>query len=162
MGNYQLNNLNFTIPANWQDQGMLTFTLPSADANVKPNVILTKERLAQPMELKDYFARIKEAVAKRGIKDFKVEDERQIEVNSVPAMLMVCTWDVSAMKQMLGQGSQEQLQNIKPGQMVKQVQVSMLKDDMAVNMTASFPAEQFDLYFRPFQQFLGSMKFTSA
>ena len=68
---------------------------------------------------------------------------------------MVCTWDVSAMKQMLGQGSQEQLQNIKPGQMVKQVQVSMLKDDMAVNMTASFPAEQFDLYFRPFQQFLG-------
>lgn len=162
MGSYQLNNLNFEIPSNWQDQGMLTFTLPSADANVKPNVILTKERLAQPMELKDYFARIKDAVAKRGIKDFKVEDERQIEVNNVPAMLMVCTWDVSAMKQMLGQGSQEQLENIKPGQMVKQVQVSMLKDDLAVNMTASFPAEQFDLYFRPFQQFLGSIKFAAS
>lgn len=159
MGRYTLNELHFEIPANWQDQGMLTFTLPSPDQNVKPNVILTKERLAQPMELKDYFARIKDAVAKRGIKDFKIEDERQIEVNGVPAMLMVCTWDVSAMRQMLGQDSQAQLEKVKPGQMVKQVQVTMLKDDLAVNMTASFPAEQFELYFRPFQQFLNSISF---
>jgi len=160
MGKYSLNDLTFEIPATWQDQGMLTFTLPSSDKNIKPNVILTKERLAQPIELSDYFARIKDAVAKRGIKDFKIEDERQIEINSVPAMMMVCSWDVSAMKQMLGQGQQEQLENIKPGQMVKQVQVSLIKDTLAVNMTASFPAEQFDLYFRPFQQFLGTITFT--
>jgi len=158
MGKYSLNDVEFEIPANWQDQGMLTFTLPSSDKTVKPNVILTKERLPQPMELKDYFARIKDAVAKRGIKDFKIEDEREIEVNNVPAMMMVCTWDVSAMKQMLGQDQKEQLEKIKPGQMVKQVQVSMIKDTLAINMTASFPAEQFDLYFRPFQQFLSSIK----
>lgn len=160
MGKYSLNELQFEIPANWQDQGMLTFTLPSPDKNVKPNVILTKERLAQKIALKDYFDKIKQAVANRGIKDFKIEDERQIEINSVPAMLMVCSWDVSAMKQMLGEDQKEQLDNLKPGQMVKQVQVSMIKDELAVNMTASFPAEQFDIYFRPFQKFLNTIKLT--
>ncbi len=160
MSNYSLNNLSFEIPNNWQDQGMLTFTLPSPDKNVKPNVILTKERLMQEISLKDYFERIKQAVAKRGIKDFKVEDERQIEVNGVQAMLMVCSWDVSSMKQMLGDGQKEQLDNLKPGQIVKQVQVSMIHDGTAVNMTASFPAEQFDLYFRPFKQFMGTISFS--
>jgi hypothetical protein len=160
MANYTLNNIQFEVPANWQDQGMITFTLPSADKNVKPNVILTKERLAQEISLTDYFERIKQAVAKRGIKDFKVEDERQIEVNSVPAMMMICSWDVSSMKKMLGQGQEEQLKNIKPGQMVKQVQVSMINEGVAVNMTASFPAEQFDIYFRPFKQFLGTISFS--
>ena len=136
MGKYTLGQITFQTPDNWQDQGMITFTLPSPDKNVKPNVILTKETLAQELTLKDYFERIKEAVAKRGIKDFKIEDEREIQVNDVPAMLMICSWDVSAMKQMLGQGSEEQLQNIKPGQVVKQVQVSLLKDGIAINMTA--------------------------
>ncbi len=160
MGTYSLNDLQFEVPANWQDQGMLTFTLPSSDKNVKPNVILTKERLAQEISLKDYFERIKQAVAKRGIKDFKVEDEREIEVNKVPAMLMVCSWDVSAMKQMLGQGQQDQLEKLQPGQIVKQVQVSLINNGVAVNMTASFPADQFDLYFRPFKQFLGTISFS--
>ncbi len=160
MGTYSLNDLQFEVPANWQDQGMLTFTLPSSDKNVKPNVILTKERLAQEISLKDYFERIKQAVAKRGIKDFKVEDEREIEVNKVPEMLMVCSWDVSAMKQMLGQGQQDQLEKLQPGQIVKQVQVSLINNGVAVNMTASFPADQFDLYFRPFKQFLGTISFS--
>lgn len=158
MPTYNLKELQFDIPANWEDQGMITFTLPSPDKSVKPNVILTKERLPEDVSLKDYFEKIKQAVAKRGIKDFKIEDERQIEVNSVPAMLMVCAWDVSAMKQMLG-ASQEQLEKIKPGQMVKQVQVSMIKDGIAVNMTASFPSEKFEIYFRPFQQFLNTVQF---
>ncbi len=161
MAQYNLGKITFDTPDNWQDQGMITFTLPSPDKNVKPNVILTKETLAQEITLADYFERIKEAVAKRGIKDFKIEDERQIEVNSVPAMLMICSWDVSAMKQMLGQGNEEQMKNIKKdGQVVRQVQVSLIKDGTAVNMTASFPAEQFDLYFRPFKQFLGTINFT--
>jgi hypothetical protein len=159
MAKYIFGELHFESPANWQDQGMLTFTLPSPDKNVKPNVILTKERLAKPMELKDYFERIKEAVQKRGIKDFKIENERQIEVNGVPAMLMVCKWDVSAMKQMLG-AQEGQLDHLKAGQMVKQVQVSLIKNDVAVNMTASFPADQFDIYFRPFQQFLDTISFS--
>lgn len=137
---------------------MLTFTLPSADKNIKPNVIVTKERLAQPIGLKEYFQKIKDAVAKRGIRDFKVEDERAIEINNVPAMMMVCKWDVSAMKQMLGTQQGQQLDNIKPGQMVKQVQVSMIHDGMALNMTASFPADQFDIYFRPFKQFLETIQ----
>lgn len=158
-----MNEVAFEIPNNWQDQGMITFTLPSADKNIKPNVIVTKERLAQPIGLKEYFQKIKDAVAKRGIRDFKIEDERAIEINNVPAMMMVCKWDVSAMKQMLGnqQEGQPQLDNIQPGQMVKQVQVSMIHDGIALNMTASFPADQFDIYFRPFQQFLNTVQISA-
>jgi hypothetical protein len=37
---------------------------------------------------------------------------------------------------------------------VQQIQVSFIRNDVAVNLTASFPAEQFDLYARPFQKFL--------
>ena len=57
---------------------MLTFTLPSADKNIKPNIIVTKERLAQPIGLKEYFQKIKDAVAKRGNSDFQGEDDGAI------------------------------------------------------------------------------------
>ncbi len=154
-----LNDLEAEIPPSWQDQGMITFTIPSPDKNVKPNIILTKETLPQPMELKSYFQKIKESILKRGIRDFKITDEREIVVGGVRGMLMVCTWDVSAMKQILAQGGGPP-PDIKPGQMVKQVQVTLLKGQIAVNLTGSFPAEQFDIYFRPFQNFLKTLKFS--
>lgn len=140
---------------------MLTFTIPSADKNVKPNIILTKETLPQPTPLKEYFERIKQSILKRGIKDFKITDEREIIVAGAQGMQMVCMWDVSAMKQMLAaqQAPGQALPEIKPGQVVKQVQVTILKDLTAVNLTGSFPADQFDLYYRPFQNFLKTLKF---
>ena len=67
--------------------------------------------------------------------------------------------DLEAMKQMLGANA-EALKNIKPGQKVQQIQVSFIKDDVAVNLTASFPAEQFEIYARPFQKFLSTIKST--
>jgi len=155
-----LNELEAEIPPSWQDQGMITFTIPSPDKNVKPNIILTKEMLPQAIALKDYFQKIKESILKRGIRDFKITDERQIQVAGLPAMIMVCTWDVSAMKQMLAQGGGP-APDIKPGQMVKQVQVTLLKGSVAINLTGSFPAEQFDIYFRPFQNFLKTLKFAA-
>ncbi len=155
-----LNELEAEIPPSWQDQGMITFTIPSPDKNVKPNIILTKEMLPQAIALKDYFQKIKESILKRGIRDFKITDERQIQVAGLPAMIMVCTWDVSAMKQMLSQGGGP-APEIKPGQMVKQVQVTLLKGSVAINLTGSFPAEQFDIYFRPFQNFLKTLKFSA-
>lgn len=158
MGKYLLNDLEVDIPQTWQDQGMITFTIPSPDKNVKPNIIMTKELLPQAVGLKEYFDKIKESITKRGIKDFKITDEREIVVGGVKGMQLVCTWDVSAMKQMLA-GSGGPMPDIKPGQMVKQVQVTILKGPMAVNLTGSFPAEQFDLYFRPFQNFLKTLKF---
>jgi len=140
---------------------MLTFTLPSPDKNVKPNIILTKERLPQAIPLRQYFDRIKQSIMSRGIRDFKVTDEREIIIGGVKGIQMVCTWDVSAMKQMLAaqQGPGQPPPDIKPGQMVQQVQVTLLKDVTAVNLTGSFPADQFDLYFRPFQNFLKTIKF---
>jgi hypothetical protein len=148
-----LTDLQFDVPENWQDQGMVTLTIPSTDKNVRPNIIITKERLAEPVDLDTYFSKIKEAVQARGIKTFQILDERKIKIGGVPAMQMVCAWDLEAMKQMLGNNA-EALKNIKPGQKVQQIQVSFIRNDVAVNLTASFPAEQFDLYARPFQKFL--------
>ncbi|KAB2838375.1 DUF1795 domain-containing protein [Deltaproteobacteria bacterium PRO3] len=157
MGKVVLNDLEFDVPSNWQDQGMVTLTIPSTDKNVRPNIIITKERLAQPTDLATYFGKIKEAVKARGIQTFQILDEREISIAGVPAMQMVCAWDLAAMKQMLGPNA-EVLKNIKPGQKVQQIQVSFLKGDVAVNLTASFPAEQFEIYTRPFQKFLSTIK----
>ncbi len=137
---------------------MLTLTLPSPDKNVRPNVILTKEFLPRPMELAEYFGRIKESIQKRGIKDLKISDEKDVAISGVRGKMMICSWDVSAMAAMLGKDKQEKLDHIKPGQQVKQVQVTLLKDQLAINMTASFPSEKFDIYYRPFQQFLKTLK----
>ena len=157
MGKVVLNDLEFDVPSNWQDQGMVTLTIPSTDKNVRPNIIITKERLAQPVDLQTYFAKIKEAVKARGIQTFQILDEREISIAGLPAMQMVCAWDLAAMKQMLGPNA-EVLKNIKPGQKVQQIQVSFIKGDVAVNLTASFPAEQFEIYTRPFQKFLATIK----
>lgn len=157
MGKVVLNDLEFDVPSNWQDQGMVTLTIPSTDKNVRPNIIITKERLAQPVDLPTYFAKIKEAVKARGIQTFQILDEREITIAGLPAMQMVCAWDLAAMKQMLGPNA-EVLKNIKPGQKVQQIQVSFIKADVAVNLTASFPAEQFEIYTRPFQKFLATIK----
>ncbi len=159
MGKVVLNDLEFDVPANWQDQGMVTLTIPSTDKNVRPNIIITNERLTQAVDLATYFSKIKEAVKARGIQTFQILDERQMTVGGVPAMQMVCSWDLEAMKQMLGANA-EALKNIPPGQKVQQIQVSFIKGDVAVNLTASFPAEQFDLYARPFQKFLSTIKAT--
>jgi len=157
MGKIILNGLEAEVPQTWQDQGMLTFTIPSPDKNVKPNIILTKEILPQTLDLKEYFQKIKESIVKRGIRDFKITDERELIVAGTRAMQMICTWDVSAMKQMLSAGGGP-VPDIKPGQMVKQVQVTLLKGQTAINLTGSFPAEQFDIYYRPFQNFLKTLK----
>ena len=157
MSKVVLSDLEFEVPNNWQDQGMVTLTIPSTDKNVRPNIIITKERLAQEVDLQTYFSKIKEAVKARGIQTFQILDEREISISGIPAMQMVCSWDLEAMKQMLGDNP-EALKNIQPGQKVQQIQVSFIKGDMAVNLTASFPADQFELYSRPFQKFLATIK----
>ena len=151
-------DLSLDVPANWKDQGMVTLTLPSTDKKVRPNIIVTKERLAQPIDLNAYFEKIKQSVQARGIKSFEIVDEFELEIGGVPAMEMICKWDLSAMKEM--GGPNQNLDHIKDGQMVQQIQVSMIKDDCAVNFTASFPAEQFSLYERPFDKFVASMRFS--
>jgi len=150
-------DMELEVPNNWKDQGMVTLTLPSTDKKVRPNIIVTKERLAQPVELAQYFEKIKQSVQARGIKSFEIVDEFELEVGGIPAMEMVCRWDLSAMKEMAG--ASQKLDHIKEGQMVQQIQVSLIKDDYAVNFTASFPAEQFSIYERPFDKFVSSITF---
>lgn len=158
MTNINLAGLEANIPDDWSCQGMLTLTLPSTDKRVKPNVILTKEFLPQPLELAEYFVKIKESIQKRGIQDLKISNEKDLVVSGVRGKMMVCQWDVSQMAKMVGKDKGQDLSHIQPGQIVKQVQVTLLKGQMAINMTASFPADQFDAYYKPFQEFLKSMK----
>lgn len=157
MSKLTLCDMELDIPANWKDQGMVTLTLPSTDKKVRPNIIVTKERLAQPVDLATYFDKIKQSVQARGIRSFEIVDEFELEIGGVPAMEMICKWDLSAMKEM---GSGQNMDHIKDGQMVQQIQVSLLKDDYAINFTASFPADQFSLYERPFDKFVSSLTFS--
>ena len=149
-------DMEVDVPNNWKDQGMITLTLPSTDKKVRPNIIITKERLQQPIDLASYFEKIKQSVQARGIKSFEIVDEFELEVGGIAAMEMICRWDLSAMKDM---GSGQNLDHIKDGQMVQQIQVSLIKNDAAINFTASFPAEQFSLYQRPFDKFVESLTF---
>lgn len=157
MGKLLFGEIEMDVPGNWKDQGMVTFTLPSTDKKIRPNIILTKERLSKPVDLPTYFDRIKQSIQARNIKSFEVVDEFEFDVDGVTAMQMVCRWDLSAMKSMAKPG--QNMDHIKPGQMVQQIQVSLINGDVAVNFTASFPEEQFDLYARPFDKFIASLKF---
>lgn len=159
MPHIQMAELAAETPEDWNVQGMLTLTLPSPDPNVKPNVILTKEYLPKEIDLATYFGRIKESIEKRGIKDLKISDERDVAISGVRGKMMVCSWDVSAMAELMKQKQPDKpAPQIKPGQIVKQIQVTLLKDRLAINMTASFPDDRFQDYYKPFQQFLKSFK----
>lgn len=158
MPKIDLMGLEAELPENWNCQGMLTLTLPSPDKKVKPNVILTKEYLPQEMALADYFQKIKESITGRGIKDLKISNEKDLVVSGIRGKMMVCEWDVSQMAKLMGKEKGGDLSHIPEGQMVKQIQVTLLKGTLAINMTASFPSDQFDIYYRPFQQFLKTMK----
>lgn len=159
MPKIEIGEFTAETPENWNVQGMLTLTLPSEDPNVKPNVIVTKEYLPKEIDLTSYFGRIKDSIQKRGIKDLKISDERDIAISGVRGKMMICSWDVSAMAELMKQNQPNApAPNIKPGQLVKQVQVTLLKDTLAINMTASFPDERFQEYYKPFQQFLKSLK----
>jgi len=160
MPKIDLIGLEGELPESWQVQGMLTLTLPSPDKSVRPNVILTKEFLPKKVELNDYFGRIKESIQKRGIKDLKISDERELVISGIRGKMMICSWDVSAMASMFSK-DKEKMKNLKPGQVVKQIQITLLKDQLAINMTASFPSDKFDIYYRPFQQFLKSLKISA-
>lgn len=137
---------------------MLTLTLPSADKKVKPNVIVTKEFLPKPASLAEYFGKIKESILKRGIQDLQISNEKDLVISGVAGKMMLCQWDVAQMAKMMGQQKGQDVSHIQTGQIVKQVQVTLLKGQMAVNMTASFPADQFETFYKPFQAFLKSIK----
>jgi hypothetical protein len=161
MPRIELAEMAAEIPENWNVQGMLTLTLPSPDPNVKPNVIITKEYLPKEVDLASYFGRIKESIQKRGIKDLKISEEKDIAISGVRGKMMVCSWDVSAMAEMIKQRQPDKpAPEIQPGQIVKQIQLTLLKEKLAINMTASFPADKFQDYYKPFQQFLKSLKIT--
>ena len=161
MPRIELAEIAAEMPENWSVQGMLTLTLPSPDPNVKPNVIITKEYLPKEVDLASYFGRIKESIKKRGIKDLKISEEKDIVVSGVRGKMMVCSWDVSAMAEMLKERQPDRpAPEIQPGQIVKQIQLTLLKEKLAINMTASFPEDKFQDYYKPFQQFLKSLKIT--
>lgn len=159
MGKIVMSDFEVDLPSNWQDQGMITLTMPSTDKKVRPNIIITKERLQRQIDLPTYFDKIKSSVKARGIESFEILEEKDIKLSGEPAKMMVCTWDLSAMKKMMGPRAGS-MDHIKPGQMVQQIQVSCIHGNAAINLTASFPAEQFQIYSRPFHKFMEGFKFS--
>ncbi|MBX7149408.1 DUF1795 domain-containing protein [bacterium] len=159
MATISMSDFNVELPENWKDQGMITLTMPSTDKKVRPNIIITKERLQTVVPLNEYFEKIKQSVQARGIESFQILSEQDVGLDGVPAKMMICTWDLSAMKKMVGPKSGN-MDHIQDGQMVQQIQVSCVREDVAINLTASFPADQFDIYARPFQQFIAGFKFS--
>ena len=95
MAKVTMSDFEVELPSNWQDQGMITLTLPSTDKKVRPNIIITKERLAAPVDLGTYFEKIKSSVKARGIESFQILEEKDTQLSGLPAKLMVCTWDLS-------------------------------------------------------------------
>lgn len=158
MAKITMSEFEVELPPNWKDQGMITLTMPSTDPKVRPNIIVTVERLQNPTDLASYFDKIKKSVQARGINSFKVISEKDVALSGIPAKMMICTWDLAAMKTMMGPKAAN-LEHIQDGQMVQQIQVSCLRNTVAINLTASFPAEQFELYSRPFQNFIKGFKF---
>ena len=153
-------DLNSEIPADWNVQGMVTLTLPSEDKSVRPNVIMTKEYLSKQVDLVTYFGRIRESIQKRGIKDLKISEEKDVAIGGVRGKMMVCSWDVAAMAEMMKQKAPDKpAPNIPKGQIVKQIQVTFMNGNEVVNLTASFPSDKFNDYYTPFQEFLKSLKF---
>lgn len=161
MAKITMSDFEVDLPANWKDQGMITLTMPSTDKKVRPNIIITKEWLEKEITLEEYFEKIKSSVKARGIESFQILSEKDVYLSKEPAKMMVCTWDLSAMKKMMGPKAQN-MEHIKEGQMVQQIQISCLKGSEAINVTASFPADQFQIYSRPFQQFIEKFKFIEA
>lgn len=159
MAKFSMSDFEAELQEGWTDQGMLTLTMPSEDKSVRPNVIVTKEILPKEIDLAAYFDRIKASVQARGIESFKILNEKDVSLDNVPAKMMICTWDLAAMKQMMSNQQNPNLENIKPGQMVQQIQVSCVKENIAINLTASFPADQFETYSKPFQAFVRTFKF---
>lgn len=154
----RMSDFEAVLPENWHDQGMITLTLPSTDPKVRPNIIITKERLLKETDLTTYFDRIKKSVQQRGIQSFKILEEKDVALSGEEAKMMICTWDLSSMKKMMGPKAGN-LEHIQEGQMVQQIQVTCVRGDVAINLTASFPADQFQIYTRPFQQFIEGFKF---
>lgn len=152
-----MSDFEVDLPANWKDQGMITLTMPSTDPKVRPNIIITKEWLPKEVDLNTYFEKIKASVQSRGIESFKILSEKDVNLSGSPAKMMVCTWDLASMKKIMGPGNS--MEHIQPGQMVQQIQVSCVRGMVAINLTASFPADQFQIYTRPFQKFIEGFKF---
>jgi len=144
-------------PVDWNVQGTLTLTLPSPDPRIKPNVILSKEYLPTDVGLDEYFGRIRTSIERRGIPDLQIIEERDIIVSGVRGRMMVCRWDVSAMAGLLrAREPYRPAPEIPPGQVVRQVQVTLLRGRLAINLTASFPDERFAEHFDGLRQLLAT------
>ena len=147
-------DLAFDCPRDWQDQGVMTFVLPSPDPRLNPNIIVTKERLPKRVPLDVYAQRVKGSLLRRDLPNLTLERERRIEVGDLDGIEIVCSWDVDQL--------QHPLAPPKPppwarNRVVKQVLVMLMRGSTIINVTGSFPEELFDDYARSFELFVARM-----
>src|SRR3989338_8152977 len=92
MAKIVMSEFEVELPPNWKDQGMITLTMPSTDPKVRPNIIVTVERLQNPTDLNSYFYKIKKSVQARGINGLKELSKKVVALSVLPAKIMICTW----------------------------------------------------------------------
>ena len=161
MPDIKLGELSATIQDDWQVQGQMTILLPSADPNLKPNIILSKEYLPKPVDLATYSGKVKESIMKRDFQNLKISEEKDITISGINGKMIFCSWDISATTEKLKQKQPDApVPSIKPNLIVRQARVILLKENLAVNMTASFPADKFEEYYKQFRTCLKSLKIT--
>lgn len=156
MKSFRLSNLQFETPDDWGDVCQISFILPSPVPHVKPNIIVTREKLDRPIPLTVYFARVKDQVAKQGISDLQIIEEGTIEVGGVRALTITYSWNVNNLKQLLAGAAEEVQQTSQP---ITQVYVSLIREQVAINLTSSFPTVHISLLRPLLERFLSTMQF---
>ena len=160
MQRIELGNFLALAPAEWSVQGVITVILPSPDPSVKPNIIITKENLGISISLEDYFNRAKSIILTNPFPSYQVCDERYITVGGVRAKMMVSQWNISDIRELQNYAGARFFDLPATKRVVKQILVTTLLQDLAVNITASVPADKFDGYYDTIlDRFLGSLSF---
>jgi hypothetical protein len=147
---FELLGTRARVPGSWLDQGMITFMLPSIDPDVRPNLLLVKERLSSPVDLADYVDRIIAGLTHRGIQSFQIVQLYDCRVSGrrIPAKVLVCEWDL---------GDVARFRRLERRR-VCQYQLSAIYEDQAITLTATVPSEHQDYYLGQIERFVSSLE----
>src|SRR5262245_56915616 len=94
MASYTIDEGTFDVPAEWADKSVNVFTLGNS-LPLALSLVLTREQLDPDRDLATYGEERLDDVAQQ-VKDFKIVEQRQIEVAGEVALEAEFTWRIDA------------------------------------------------------------------
>jgi hypothetical protein len=92
MPRYQNADLNFEVPADWQDRTIVAFAAPAKPGRaLAPNLVLTRDPAGDKESVASYADRQLVEFAKR-LEDFDLRDRRERTLGGLPAVEFEFTW----------------------------------------------------------------------